>query len=145
MCDLLERLLGLDGLGVKVGQVEEAGVLLEAVLLREGGVVLVVAGDGLPGPGVAGDRRPNPRLGDVLADPEGLPLVIPGRRPRAVRASCSSAETSLFVTRTERRVPPRSRLRRITAWAVVPEPEKKSTTRAFGLLPMKSRRQSSTA
>ena len=46
--------------------------------------------------------------------------------------SPSPAETSLLVTRMQRRWPPSIALIKLTAFSVVPLPAKKSTTSAFG-------------
>ena len=51
----------------------------------------------------------------------------------------------MFVTIIQRRFPPSSVLRRLTACSVVPEPAKKSTIRALGLFDTKKRRTSCTA
>ena len=64
-------------------------------------------------------------FGDVFADAAALPVGIAGPVSLAVEfLLVTEGETSLFVMLMHWRRPPSARFRRITAWAVVPDPAK---------------------
>ena len=129
-------------LWVLIREIEERGVLFEAFANRELVDELVVALDGLAVRRTAIDSGLDPRLRDVFADAECFPFGISGKSPWARRVAASSADTSLFVTTIDRRRPPSCLFSRMMAWAVVPEPAKKSSTSASGLEPRKNRSES---
>lgn len=69
----------------------------------------------------------------IIRDRDFSHSESPGRRREFQSGACSSAATSLLVTEIHCR-PQSWQFRRMTAWAVVPEPATKSRMMALGLL-----------